>query len=132
MESGRRAPQAEDRETPSKHRQPEAEKREANAGGRRSQAASPQAESEKHLRSSGEQTGRFSINAIPWAEVYMDGRKLGNTPLRAQKVSVGEHRFHLLHPPNGRSFDFRARIEVDRGQIFVVDLLRGKLKQRWE
>jgi len=45
--------------------------------------------------------GRLTINSIPWARVYLDGRLLGTTPIRNAKVVAGSHRV-VLRDGNGR------------------------------
>jgi len=40
-------------------------------------------------------TGCLSVNAIPFASVYVDGRHLGDTPRACLRVPVGEHRVYL-------------------------------------
>lgn len=39
--------------------------------------------------------GVLAVNASPWATVYLDGKKLGNTPLKAAKQPLGLHRLSL-------------------------------------
>jgi hypothetical protein len=45
--------------------------------------------------------GRLSINAIPWAEVWLDGVSLGATPLANIEASVGPHQVVYRHPSLG-------------------------------
>jgi predicted Ser/Thr protein kinase len=40
-------------------------------------------------------TGCLSVNAIPFASVYVDGRHVGDTPRACLRVPVGEHRVHF-------------------------------------
>jgi eukaryotic-like serine/threonine-protein kinase len=42
-----------------------------------------------------EATGCLSVNAIPFASVYVDGRHVGDTPRACLRVPVGEHRVHF-------------------------------------
>jgi hypothetical protein len=42
-----------------------------------------------------------SINAIPWAEVLVDGTRLGETPLGNVSVTPGPHEFVFRHPQLG-------------------------------
>lgn len=44
--------------------------------------------------------GSVSLNASPWAEIWLDGRKLGDTPLVTQ-VPLGIHEFLFKHPQHG-------------------------------
>jgi hypothetical protein len=53
--------------------------------------------------------GRVSINAQPWAEVFIDSRLVGETPLANLSVPVGEHEVLFRHPELGER---RQRITV--------------------
>ena len=53
--------------------------------------------------------GRVSINAQPWAEVSIDSRPVGETPLANLSVAVGEHDVVFRHPELGER---RQRITV--------------------
>ena len=46
-------------------------------------------------------TGRLSINALPWAEVWIDGKSVGETPLANLSVPLGEHEIVFRHPQLG-------------------------------
>jgi hypothetical protein len=45
--------------------------------------------------------GKLSINAVPWAEVSVDGRSLGTTPLGNVSVPIGTHEILWRHPQFG-------------------------------
>ncbi len=45
--------------------------------------------------------GRLSVNALPWAEVFLDGRSLGTTPLANLPVPIGRHEIIWRHPQLG-------------------------------
>jgi hypothetical protein len=47
-----------------------------------------------------EPKGTASLNAAPWAEVWLDGQKLGDTPLTSS-VTLGLHEFVFKHPQKG-------------------------------
>jgi hypothetical protein len=42
--------------------------------------------------------GELSLNAIPWAEVWIDGFKKGETPLANLRVPLGTHEIVFKHP----------------------------------
>lgn len=46
-------------------------------------------------------TGTLSLNAVPWAEVWLDGEKLGETPIGNVSVRVGTHDVVFRHPELG-------------------------------
>ncbi len=45
--------------------------------------------------------GRVSINAQPWAQVWIDGTLVGETPLANVPVAAGEHEITFRHPQLG-------------------------------
>jgi hypothetical protein len=45
--------------------------------------------------------GTLNINAIPWAEVAIDGNKLGPTPLGDVSLPIGSHDVVFTHPQLG-------------------------------
>jgi len=45
--------------------------------------------------------GRMSVNAMPWAQVWLDGTLVGETPLAFLPVSAGEHEVVFRHPELG-------------------------------
>ena len=53
--------------------------------------------------------GVVNLNALPWAEAWIDGRRIGETPLGNVKLPIGEHEALFRHPQLG-----------ERRQNFVV------------
>jgi hypothetical protein len=45
--------------------------------------------------------GRLSINALPWAEVWIDGKLAGETPIGNLTIPIGEHEVLFRHPQLG-------------------------------
>ena len=45
--------------------------------------------------------GAVSVNALPWADVFIDGRPVGTTPLADLTVPVGAHEIVWRHPELG-------------------------------
>jgi hypothetical protein len=45
--------------------------------------------------------GRISINALPWAEVLIDGKLVGETPIGNLSIPLGEHEIIFRHPQLG-------------------------------
>ena len=45
--------------------------------------------------------GKISINAIPWAEVLIDGQRVGETPIGNLSVAIGNHELLFRHPELG-------------------------------
>jgi PEGA domain len=46
-------------------------------------------------------TGNLSINAVPWALVFLDGAPLGETPIANARVPIGPHEILFRHPQLG-------------------------------
>ena len=44
---------------------------------------------------------RVAINALPWAEVWVDGRRVGETPIGELRLRLGPHVVVLRHPQLG-------------------------------
>jgi eukaryotic-like serine/threonine-protein kinase len=42
--------------------------------------------------------GTLSVNAVPWAEVSLDGRVIGETPIANLSVAIGSHEVVLRNP----------------------------------
>jgi hypothetical protein len=66
--------------------------------------------------------GMLAINALPWAEVWLDGQALGATPIGNVKTSVGTHEVVFRHPKLGEQrravvvpLSGIGRISVDMG-----------------
>ena len=53
--------------------------------------------------------GSLSINAQPWADVWLDGKHLGETPLGNVATAVGSHELVFRHPELGER---RATVAV--------------------
>jgi hypothetical protein len=43
----------------------------------------------------------LSINAVPWAEVFIDGTRVGETPLGNLPQTLGPHEIVFRHPQLG-------------------------------
>lgn len=61
--------------------------------------------------------GVVTINALPWADVRLDGRLIGRTPIADLKVEPGRHDLVFRHPQHGRR---RLTIMVSAGAPLVV------------
>ena len=45
--------------------------------------------------------GTLSINALPWAEVWIDGQRAGETPIGNLSIAIGNHEVLFRHPEFG-------------------------------
>jgi PEGA domain-containing protein len=46
-------------------------------------------------------TGRISINAVPWAQAFVDGALVGETPIANMQIPIGPHEIMFRHPQLG-------------------------------
>jgi len=54
--------------------------------------------------------GLLTVQALPWADVFLDGELLGRTPLRARAVPSGTHELTLRCAPLGREVARTVRV----------------------
>jgi len=45
--------------------------------------------------------GTLSVNALPWAEVWIDGQRAGETPIGNYSIPIGTHELVFRHPELG-------------------------------
>jgi hypothetical protein len=45
--------------------------------------------------------GVINLNAAPWAEVWIDGRRAGDTPIGNLPIAIGPHEIVFRHPQLG-------------------------------
>ena len=64
--------------------------------------------------------GTIALNAVPWAEVWVDGEKIGDTPIGNLSLTIGPHEIVFRHPELGEqrhaatvSLNSPARLSVD-------------------
>jgi len=69
--------------------------------------------------------GVLNINAIPWAEVWIAGRALGETPIANVAVRIGTHELVFRHPELGER---RQSVAVRAGAPtrIGIDLRKGQ------
>jgi hypothetical protein len=64
--------------------------------------------------------GTVNLNAVPWAEVWLDGQKLGDTPLAGTPVSLGQREFVFKNPQFGEK-KVSATIKAGANSPVTVD-----------
>jgi hypothetical protein len=64
--------------------------------------------------------GTIALNAVPWAEVWVDGEKVGETPIGNLSLTIGPHEILFRHPELGEqrhaatvTLNSPARLSVD-------------------
>jgi hypothetical protein len=70
-----------------------------------------------------EPKGTVSFNAVPWAEVWLDGQKLGDTPLANMRVALGVREFLFKHPVHGER-RISTTVRADQAAAVSVDFTR--------
>jgi hypothetical protein len=63
--------------------------------------------------------GAISLNAVPWAAVWIDGRPVGETPLGEVPIAVGEHVVRFEHPQLGQR---QETVLVRAGEVARVSV----------
>lgn len=64
--------------------------------------------------------GALALNALPWADVFIDGKLIGETPIGNIAVPIGPHEIVFRHPDLGEhrvthtvTLGAPARLSVD-------------------
>ena len=70
--------------------------------------------------------GRISINAVPWAQVSIDGKDAGETPIANFALPIGTHEIVFKHPQLGERKQ-TVVVKVD-GLLRVTQTLQGESK----
>jgi hypothetical protein len=65
--------------------------------------------------------GTIALNAIPWAEVWVDGTKAGDTPIGSLELTIGSHEIVFRNPDLGEQ-RHAATITLDKPARLSVDL----------
>lgn len=66
--------------------------------------------------------GYLSVDASPWALVYVDGKKIGETPIARFPISAGRATVLLVNPDSGKRATRRALIRSGKVSRVKVDL----------
>jgi len=67
----------------------------------------------------------ISINAIPWAQAWLDGQPLGETPIGNVTTSIGSHEVLLRHPQLGER-RLTAVVTTKEPARVAVDMRRSQ------
>lgn len=68
-------------------------------------------------------TGELNLNALPWAEVWVDGQKTGDTPIANLRVPLGTHEIVFKHPQFGDR-TLTATVRADGPVAAAVDFTK--------
>ncbi len=81
-------------------------------------AVAAPAEARPSVSSASQASARVTLSVLPWAEVYVDGRKLGvSPPLHSIPLAAGKHQIELR---NGSFPVHRATLDAKPGQSIIV------------
>jgi serine/threonine protein kinase len=67
--------------------------------------------------------GFLNVYSEPWAQVTVDGRDVGTTPILKLRLPTGEHRVRLKNPSRA-PYDKHVRIVKDRVELVSIELGR--------
>ncbi len=65
--------------------------------------------------------GTIAVNAVPWAEVWIDGERIGDTPIGNLSLPIGPHEIVFRHPEFGE-LRHAATVTVNAPTRVSVDL----------
>jgi len=65
--------------------------------------------------------GSMALNALPWAEVWVDGQRVGETPVGNLAVPIGPHEVVFRHPDLGEQ-QFKATVTLGTPARVTADL----------
>src|SRR5262245_37596648 len=65
--------------------------------------------------------GTIAVNAVPWAEVWIDGDRIGETPIGNYSLPIGPHEIVFRHPELGEK-RYAATVTVNAPARVSVDL----------
>jgi serine/threonine-protein kinase len=55
--------------------------------------------------------GTLRVNSRPWAQIFVDGRPMGNTPQPNLRLTPGNHKIQLVNQPMGLSKSFSVNVK---------------------
>lgn len=70
--------------------------------------------------------GHLRVAVTPWAEVIIDGRAVGVTPLQPQELPEGTHHVSLKNPDLGVTVKRRVIVAPNKEAVLKVDLFSEK------
>jgi hypothetical protein len=68
-------------------------------------------------------TGLANLNATPWAEVWIDGRRVGETPLGRVELTIGAHEIRFRHPELGEQ---SRTVTITAGKVALLSVELSK------
>jgi len=65
--------------------------------------------------------GSMALNALPWAEVFVDGQRVGETPVGNLSVPIGTHEVVFRHPELGEQ-RYNATVTLSQTARLSADM----------
>lgn len=99
-----------------------AERRSKRTGNAEAASSAPVVEhaakkAERAEKKSSGSVGLLKLNSIPWSQVYIDKKLVGNTPLLGLQVAAGKHTVELKNPDTGARK--KLKIKVNAGETLT-------------
>ncbi len=85
---------------------------------RTSARTTPAAAPKKHVRG----VGYLTVDAVPWASVFVRGQKIGDTPIHAFPLDEGDVSVVLKNPETGKTVTRRVKVVATKQALLKVDL----------
>ena len=63
--------------------------------------------------------GLVQLLVVPWAEVFVEGRSVGTTPMKPFSLPDGPHTLRLVHPDY---HPLQKRVSVRAGETFRLEV----------
>ncbi|MBW2276886.1 MAG: PEGA domain-containing protein, partial [Deltaproteobacteria bacterium] len=71
-------------------------------------------------------TGRLNVNSKPWSQVFVDGKKVGSTPIAGLELKPGSHTVKLKVPLSGVVYSYKIAIKAGATTTLVKNLENEK------
>jgi len=82
--------------------------------------ASPPSDTQRKAPAS--RFGRLTITSFPWAEVEVDGKNVGNTPIRGLRLRAGKRRVVLRNPQSGKRVTRTVTVKAGKNASLRIEL----------
>ncbi|MDX9721711.1 MAG: protein kinase [Myxococcota bacterium] len=66
-------------------------------------------------------TATISVSATPWGQVYLDGKRLGNTPIKDKEISSGKHKLEIAFPPKSKRVSKSIKLKNGASESYGYD-----------
>ena len=76
--------------------------------------------------------GQITVNTSPWSEAYLNGEKLGSTPVSRADALAGCVTLRLIDPEKGTSLLKNVTVRSNKVAVVQVDLRTGQDSVRYE